>query len=140
MFFIFNSSRNSNQICDVNPRLDSVVISANDVEFTAEIAKTGEEKARGLSDRNCINDTHAMIFPYALTGDYCFWMKDMNFAIDMVWLDDDKKLVNSSTNVSPDSYPEKFCPEKPAKYIIEFSAGTVENYNWQTGTEFKFTL
>lgn len=139
IFFSLNN-KDLPESCSVNQQLDSTVVITDGTKFDAEIAQTGEQKATGLSNRNCIDSDRTMLFPYSLTGDYCFWMKDMNFPIDMIWLDDDKKLVTVESDVAPDTYPQKFCPDKPAKYILEFASGTAQRYDWQPGQQFDFAL
>lgn len=124
--------------CSTNPTLSQTNLKIDDTQLTAEIAKTGEEKSQGLSGRNCLDNGAAMLFPYELTGDYCFWMKDMQFPIDMIWLDDDKKIVTIKSNVTPDTYPNTFCPERPAKYIVEVQSGLAGKLGWQSGTQFEF--
>lgn len=54
-----------------------------------------------------------------------FWMKDMKFPIDMLWLDNQYRVVSSEENVSPDTYPKVFFPSAPSRYVIELSAGII---------------
>lgn len=79
-----------------------------------------------------------MLFTYELSGDYCYWMKDMKFDIDMIWLDEDKTIVTVKDNVSPDTYPQSFCPDRPASFVIELAAGMAAKYDWQVGTQLSF--
>lgn len=62
----------------------------------------------------------------------------MNFAIDMIWLDEDKKIVTTQNSVAPDTYPQSFCPDQPAQYIVEVQAGKSKDSGWQVGTQFEF--
>ncbi len=118
------AGRNRTAYCQINPELETIDMQIGSEKFIAEVARSGSDQARGLSGRDCLDDGRAMLFPYDRPGDYCFWMKDMNFAIDMIWLDDDKKIVTVEQAVQPDSYPESFCPERPAQYVVEVPAGT----------------
>jgi uncharacterized membrane protein (UPF0127 family) len=43
----------------------------------------------------------------------------MNFSLDMIWLDDDKRVVHIERGVSPATYPRTFCNDKSASYVIE---------------------
>src|SRR3989339_720000 len=58
-------------------------------------------------------------------GVYHFWMKDMNFPIDIIWIGEDYKIVYIKENALPESYPEKFNPNQPALYVLEINAGMV---------------
>jgi uncharacterized protein len=56
-----------------------------------------------------------------------FWMKEMNFPIDIVWLNKDKKIVHIEHNVSPDTYPKIFNPNnefnnEKSLYVLETNA------------------
>lgn len=89
-----------------------------------ELANSEQSRAKGLSGRNSIEGNQAMLFVFDEASlDKCFWMKDMNFAIDMIWLDESKKVVDIKRDVTPDTYPKSFCPSKPAKYVLEVQAG-----------------
>lgn len=94
--------------------------------FRLDVADTTILRQKGLSSRYSLAADEAMLFVFQATGNHCFWMKDMRFAIDIAWLDDDKKIIDMQKNVTPDSYPSEFCPTKDALYVLEFSAGTIE--------------
>lgn len=92
--------------------------------ITLEIVSSPSARIQGLSDRQSLPLDRGMLFVFDEAGQNCLWMKDMNFAIDMVWLDASKKIVHIESQVSPDTYPESFCPQTPALYAIELNAGT----------------
>ena len=54
------------------------------------------------------------------------WAKDMNFPIDVYWYSAGGNLVGSQRNVSPDSFPQLYCPELPASYMLEVNAGQLK--------------
>lgn len=64
-----------------------------------------------------------MMFIFDKPDYYGFWMKDMFYPIDIVFLDSDMKVISYIDNVDPASYPETFYPEEPAKYVIEMNSG-----------------
>lgn len=125
--------------CQTNPNLQVIDIRQASNVLRAEVARSLSEKSQGLSGRDCLAKDAAMLFPYDTPGEYCFWMKDMKFDIDMVWLDADKKIVTIKSNATPESYPkESFCPEKPAQYIVEVQAGLSDKLGWGIGTQLSF--
>lgn len=94
--------------------------------FTARLAKTFEQRRKGLSGTSELRSTQAFILVYENDGQWPIWMKDMNYPLDIVWLDKDKKVVYIVTNAPPDSYPDTtFTPNKDARYVVELPAGTV---------------
>lgn len=93
-----------------------------------EIADTALAREKGLSDRVCMRQNQAMLFVFDKTdqSDHCFWMKDMRFPLDILWLDNEKRIVFSASNVSPDTYPMQYCPNMPTRYVLELTSGTAD--------------
>ena len=98
-------------------------ISLGDVVLKTEIALSPLEKQKGLSGRNYMGENNAMLFVFSQPDLYPFWMKDMKFPIDIIWLDDNLKIINVEKNVSPKTYPEEFLPHLPAKFVLEVNGG-----------------
>lgn len=88
-----------------------------------EIANDAAARTKGLSGRSCIPNDTGLLFVFDTPGIYPFWMKDMKFAIDIVWLDIDKKVVHIEKNVEPSTYPRTFSSTEPAVYVLEVKAG-----------------
>lgn len=89
-----------------------------------EVVDTPELRQQGLSGRSSLPENEGMLFDFDDTATAnCFWMKDMQFSLDMVWLDEDKNVITVISDVSPDTFPESFCPTSPAKYGLEINAG-----------------
>jgi uncharacterized membrane protein (UPF0127 family) len=78
-----------------------------------------------------------MMFTFPQPGVYSFWMKDMKFSLDMIWLDSDNRVITIHENISPDTYlqnpPELFRPTKPASVVIEVPGGFAEKINLSVG-------
>jgi uncharacterized membrane protein (UPF0127 family) len=92
-----------------------------------ERVDTPKARERGLGGRDSMPRNHGMLFVFQQDGAYCFWMKDTRFSLDMVWLDGDGRVVYVKHNVTPDTYPQSFCPNKKARYVIELNAGTARD-------------
>jgi uncharacterized membrane protein (UPF0127 family) len=112
--------------CRQTYRTDKMITLRNR-HFRTEVVSDEASREKGLSGRSCIADDTAMLFEFPASGRYCFWMKDMAFPIDMVWLDQNHTIVHIKQNTQPDTYPQTFCPDLPAKYVIELKAGTTGN-------------
>ena len=101
-----------------------------------ELAITTEQKNKGLSFRSKIEKDYGMLFVFDYPGKYSFWMKDMNFPIDMIWIGEDQRVVFIKQNASPESYPEVYQPGKndsSAKYILEVYSGFTKDNNLKVG-------
>ena len=92
-------------------------------KMALEIADTEGKRIRGLSGREYLADGTGMLFLFPSSGFYGFWMKDMNFSIDILWIDEDFKIVHIEREVHPDTYPKSFTSQEPAKYVLELNAG-----------------
>jgi uncharacterized membrane protein (UPF0127 family) len=95
--------------------------------YKLEEASSSAAKTRGLSGRTALNENRGMLFVFGRETKPCMWMKDMRFPIDIIWLDEAGKAVDIEENVSPDTFPASFCPEHPAKYVVELNAGQVKD-------------
>ena len=98
-----------------------------------EVANTDAERMQGLSGRNGLEENEGLLFVFDNEGYYGFWMKDMKFPIDMVWLDKNKQIIYIENNVSPATYPQVFNPPTPSLYVLEVSAGFLSKNNIKIG-------
>jgi uncharacterized membrane protein (UPF0127 family) len=108
----------------------------------AEVADTAASREQGLSGRKGLSDDEGMLFVFDTPGRYGFWMKDMLFSIDMVWINQDGVVVHLERNVSPDTYfkfnpPATFINGPEAKYVLELASGASEKYGVYLGTKVK---
>jgi uncharacterized protein len=115
------------------------LVTANGV-IDATIASTSEDWDLGLSGLRSMDIDKGMIFIFPHADFYRFWMKDMYFPLDIVWIDSDKKIVDVDSNVSPESYPNIFLPPVAVRYVLELNAGMAEKYGLVTGTKINFVL
>jgi uncharacterized protein len=96
--------------------------------FKARLALTDETRSKGLSGTKEMNPDEALLMVFPKDGLWGIWMKNMNFPIDAVWLDKDKKVTTIVKNIPFDeSTTAKHQPKTPARYIIELPAGTVDD-------------
>ena len=94
-----------------------------------EIMDEPRERARGLMYRESLDEDKGMLFIFPEEGDYGFWMKNMQFPIDIIWINSGK-IVHIERDVPPcESEPcATYTPKKKAKYVLEVVANfTLEN-------------
>lgn len=108
--------------------------------FQTSLATTSRSREKGLSGTDHLAPDQAMLFVFDTSDQWGIWMKDMNYPIDVVWLNDQKQVVYSVSNMNPDSYPEVFTPKQPARYVVEFAAGTLASKAIHTGSQAQFSL
>ena len=108
--------------------------------FTTYVAATDETRARGLGGTKPLEPNQAMLLAFDHDANWSIWMKDVSYPIDVVWVDANKRVVHIVKNMPPDSYPDQFTPDKPARYVFEFAAGTVEKKAIKVGGEARFDM
>lgn len=99
------------------------VVSIGGQAVRVDIADTPALREKGLSGRVALAAGEGMLFVFPEEGLHSFWMKDMHFPIDIIWLDVSGKVVHIAPNVPPESYPTTFLPENPARFVLEVPAG-----------------
>jgi len=106
--------------------------------FKARVVQSVAERERGLSGTSQLAQNQAMILVFDGNGRWPIWMKDMNYPLDIVWLNQDKKVIYIVKNAPPDSYPKTFLPKDAARYVVELPAGMVDQKTITVGTEAGF--
>jgi uncharacterized membrane protein (UPF0127 family) len=116
------------------------VVTINSQKLNAEAAFTQPEKAAGLGGRLCIQADQAMLFDFGKPSQYAIWMKDMRFAIDIVWIGADHKVVGFYNDIKPSTYPDRFVNKKdsPAQYVLELKANRADQLHITIGTPVQF--
>jgi uncharacterized membrane protein (UPF0127 family) len=121
-----------------------VNVTVNGIELIADIAETNEQRTKGLSVKDSLAENEAMLFVFDTAQEHSFWMKNMKFPIDIIWLDSDKTVVHIEHNLQPCSF-DAFCPTyKPnnnsALYVLETAAGFAEKHGIVEGARVEFQL
>ncbi len=103
-----------------------------------DLAITARARMVGLSGRESLDEDRGLLFIFDQPGIYSFWMKDMNFPIDIIWISSDLKIVYIKPDASPLYYPETYKPEADAQYVLEVVAGFSEKNNLKIGDSVEF--
>jgi uncharacterized membrane protein (UPF0127 family) len=110
----------------------------------AELADTVEERARGLMFRPSLEKNRGMLFAFAEPQPWSFWMKNTRVPLDIIWMDQKKKIVHIERNVPTCSRTDDGCPQyqpnENASYVLELAAGSATTLNLQRGATLRFQL
>lgn len=101
---------------------DAVFISGS-TRIAVSIADSDTERVQGLSHTEALPEGAGKLFVFERPGLYGFWMKDMRYSIDIIWLDEKMTVVTIKESATPESYPETFYPNAESKYVLEVPAG-----------------
>ncbi|MDP3764034.1 MAG: DUF192 domain-containing protein [bacterium] len=110
-------------------------VQINDTKISVEIVETPAEVQKGLSGRTSLDASNGMLFIFSKADYYNFWMPDMYFPIDIIWINNNQ-IVDISHNVSnkfDPANPKFYLPIKKANYILEVNAGFSKKNNIKIG-------
>lgn len=117
-------------------------VSINNTTFTAEIADTAKKQEIGLSEKTSLDSDKAMLFPFGKPYYYRFWMKNMKFPLDIIYIQNNK-IVEIFEEVKPptnNENPEILVPKETADTVLEINAGLSKQNNIKTGDEVKIQM
>ena len=117
------------------------ILSIGTKTYQAEIANTDQLRQKGLSGRSILNDNAVMLFVFDEPDYHKIWMKNMHFSIDVLWLNENKKVVHIERQLQPDDPPHKeYTTLVPAKYIVEMPAGQADELGVKIGSRVEFEI
>ena len=133
-FAYINFTRSASQKTPIIQSLTKEVVVGGKT-LTVEVADSRGEQTRGLKNRKSLDENSGMLFVFGQSNVYAFWMKDTLIPLDMIFISEDKKIVNVRENVQPcESDPcDKIIPESPVKYVIEVNGGWASRNNVGVG-------
>ena len=120
-------------------------LSVKSLVIRAEVADNSKERKKGLSKRESLAIGEGMLFVFDKKQKYEIWMKDMQFPIDIIWIDENKKIVDIAESVAiepgrDDEELKIWRPRSEAIFILEINAGLVELHGLAIGDGVVFAL
>lgn len=109
------------------------------IKIPVEIADTGDLHAKGLSGRENLAENIGMLFLFDAPALHPFWMKDMNFPIDIIWFSEGR-VVGIAARVYPEpgvtsQHQAIYMSKKEADMTLEVNAGFAEKYGVKEGSK-----
>jgi uncharacterized membrane protein (UPF0127 family) len=114
-------------------RSDESCTQLGDKCYQLETVRDSQSRQQGLSGREYLAQNAGMLFVFDEPANYCMWMKDMKFPLDFIWLDDSSIVIDAEKSISPHSFPNSFCPNSEAGYVIELNSGEIDRANIKIG-------
>ena len=102
--------------------------------FRLYVADTLEKRTRGLSGVVKLSDNEGMLFVFDKLGFWSFWMKEMKFPIDIIFINN-KRVVDIKRNIRAESYPQTFTSSVSADSVIEINANQSSKVNLSVGDD-----
>jgi uncharacterized membrane protein (UPF0127 family) len=99
----------------------------------ASLATTDAERSLGLSYTSALPPDIVKVFVFSTDERWSFWMKGMEYPIDIIWVTATGTIAHIADAVPPDSYPALFTPPVPTRYVIETVPGLFASTNHKIG-------
>ena len=120
-------------------------VKINNTKINVEIVTTEKDQNKGLSDRESLADKTGMLFAFDNYKIRSFWMRIMQFPLDLIWIKD-TDIIGITKNVpvpvkgtSLDDLPQYFSPDL-VNYVLEVNAGFSDNNNIEVGDKVEFSF
>ena len=140
IFMIFlaklNKKEDFSSICGKYEKKEIII---GEKTVKADISDNDCKRQLGLSGRESLGNDEGMFFVFDKIGSYGFWMKDMKFPIDILWINEELTLIGIEKNVQPSTYPQSFGANYIAKYVIELPALFSDKNNLKIGDKIIFS-
>jgi uncharacterized membrane protein (UPF0127 family) len=108
------------------------------VRLDIEIAESDYETETGLMYRKSMGENQGMLFIFPDIRQHFFHMKNTEFGLDIIFLDENLKIVSFQENAKP--FDEKLLPSLvPVKYALEVNSGLAEKWLLEVGDKVEFT-
>ncbi|MEX2158496.1 MAG: DUF192 domain-containing protein [Dehalococcoidia bacterium] len=130
--------------CGSGNAREHISVRVGGLAVDAEVVRTPEERAQGLSGRDALADGAGMLFVFESEHIASFWMRAMKFPLDIVWIGSDKTVVDISSNVPApapgtlESDLPHYSPREPVLYVLEVNAGAAEQAGVAIGDAVSF--
>lgn len=123
-----------------NPFRGSAEAEVGDKKINLILAKSDKDRMKGLSGRSNLPEDQGMLFLFEKKGEYGFWMRDMKFSIDIIYIDDNTVvyLIENVPAVVQAPNLIVYTPDAPANRVLELNAGGAKKYGIKKGTKITF--
>lgn len=126
----------------VTPVTYSIPLTVKDKKISVAVMRTNAELQRGLSGQNKLRDDQGMLFRFENITAPGFWMKDMQFDLDIIWIRGDTiiditpSVPAPASNTSDEQLPVYY-PNEPIDRVLEVNAGWAQQHNITVGDTIK---
>ena len=122
-----------------SPGPGEVALIVGAARFIAEVADDSDERTLGLSFRDSLDADRGMWFVFDREGARSFWMREMRFSLDLIWVDAERRVVDITHEApppapgTPSSGLPTYSPATPAQYVLEINGGLARRLQIEIG-------
>jgi len=114
----------------------TALVSLGGVNVTASLSTTPDSQSKGLSIKDSLNEKEGMLFIFESPQKYSFWMKDMKFPIDIIWINSTGQIVHIEKNLPPCVFLlpcPSYAPKDDSLYVLEVVSNFTNKFNINVG-------
>ena len=112
------------------------LVTVGGVNLITSLSTTPDAQSKGLAIRDSLNENEGMLFIFETPQKYSFWMKDMKFPIDIIWINQDGKIVHIEKNLPPCVFLlpcPSYTPKDDSLYVLEVVSNFTNKFNINVG-------
>ena len=114
----------------------TALVTVGGVNLITSLSTTADAQSKGLAIRDSLNENEGMLFIFETPQKYSFWMKDMKFPIDIIWINQDGKIVHIEKNLPPCVFLlpcPSYTPKDDSLYVLEVVSNFTNKFNINVG-------
>jgi uncharacterized membrane protein (UPF0127 family) len=118
-------------------------VKIKDVNIKVILAETPEQQRKGLSIKNDLKDHEGMLFLFDTPEKNSFWMKEMKFPIDIIWINPNYKIIHIEKNLQPCIsflICTSYSPNENSQYVLEVNSHYTTRNNITVGDKVEFNI
>jgi uncharacterized membrane protein (UPF0127 family) len=122
--------------CASEPRV-MLPTAGGEVAVTVEVVDTPAKRNLGLMYRKDLEPSAGMLFVFDETAEHSFWMKNTPLPLDMIFIDEQRKIVGIVRDTVPYTTTSRSVGA-PSRYVLEVHGGFAARHDVQTGAVVRF--
>jgi uncharacterized protein len=111
-------------------------------QIRAEVVMKTDEMARGMMYRDSLPKGRGMLFIHDKPAPYRYWMHDVKIPLDIIFMDETRKIVYISADTPPCTSEPKDCPVYGGyhleQFVLELAGGEARRLGLQPGQSLTF--
>jgi uncharacterized protein len=123
--------------CQAQPKVTISTKEGRELTFEVEIADTPVKRELGFQYRRELAANHGMIFLFSAEAEHPFWMKNTPISLDMLFINNDRKIVGIVEEAVPFSLESRSVPA-PSRFVLEINGGLSRRYGFKPGDSVRF--
>ena len=118
----------------------AIVTTSTGEQIPVEVADTLKKRSLGLGKRTSLKKGWGMLFVFEKRQPHRFWMKDMQFPLDIIWLDNHRivHIIHNAKPTKSKNEPEVMTSPVLVNFVLEIAAGRAAKLRLKTGQRMKF--